>query len=134
MGDASDKKKKKKVTAEAWAEARALVWQHRGKLGIGMVLMLISRIAGLVPAAASKFLIDDVIGKGRSQLLLPLALGVAGATIIQAITSFSLSQVISVTAQRAINDMRRRVMEKVTRLPVGYFDSTQSGVLVSRIM
>jgi subfamily B ATP-binding cassette protein MsbA len=134
LSDASEKKKKKKVTAEAWAEARALVWQHRGKLSIGMVLMLISRIAGLVPAAASKFLIDDVIGKGRSQLLLPLALGVAGATLIQSLTSFSLSQVISVTAQRAINDMRRRVMGKITRLPIGFFDSTQSGVLVTRIM
>ena len=133
MSTESDKKKKK-VTAEAWAEARALVWQHRGKLSFGMVLMLISRVAGLVPAAASKFLIDDVIGKGRAQLLMPLAIGVAGATLIQALTSFSLSQVISVTAQRAINDMRRRVMNKVTRLPVGYFDSTQSGVLVSRIM
>ena len=127
-------KKKKKISAEAWGEARALVWHHRGQLGVGLVLMLISRLAGLVPAGASKYLVDDVIGKGRGQLLLPLALVVAGATLVQAVTSFSLSQVISVTAQRAITDMRRRVMAKVTRLPIGYFDSTQSGVLVSRIM
>ncbi|HEX8359395.1 MAG TPA: ABC transporter ATP-binding protein [Longimicrobium sp.] len=128
------KKKKKKVSAGAWAEARALVWHHRGRLGVGMLLMLVSRLAGLVPAGASKYLLDEVIGKGRGQLLPILAMAVAGATLIQAVTSFALSQVVSVTAQRAINDMRRRVMSKITRLPIGFFDSTQAGALVSRIM
>jgi subfamily B ATP-binding cassette protein MsbA len=128
------KSKKKKVSPGAWAEARALVWQHRSRLGLGMLLMLVSRLAGLVPAGASKYLLDEVIGKGRGQLLPLLAGAVAGATLVQAITSFALSQVVSVTAQRAINDMRRRVMAKITRLPIGYFDSTQAGQLVSRIM
>jgi subfamily B ATP-binding cassette protein MsbA len=134
LNDDRKTKKKKKVSAGAWAEARALVWHHRSRLGLGMLLMLVSRMAGLVPAGASKYLLDEVIGKGRSQLLPLLAGAVAGATLVQAITSFALSQVVSVTAQRAINDMRRRVMAKITRLPIGFFDSTQAGQLVSRIM
>jgi subfamily B ATP-binding cassette protein MsbA len=128
------KKKKKPVSPEAWKEARALMWRHRGKLSFGLLLMIVSRMAGLVPAGASKFLIDEVIGKERGTLLVPVALAVAGATLIQAVTAFALSQVVSVTAQRAITEMRRRVMSQITRLPIGYFDSTQSGVLVSRIM
>jgi subfamily B ATP-binding cassette protein MsbA len=127
-------KKKKKSSPEAWREARRLMWAHRRYLGVGLVLMLVSRVAGLVLPASTKFLIDDVIGKGRAGLLAPLALAVAAATLVQAVGSFALSQVISVTAQRAITDMRRRVMAHVTRLPVRYFDSTQTGILVSRVM
>jgi subfamily B ATP-binding cassette protein MsbA len=126
---------KKKITASlAWREARDLLWARRGRLALGLVLMLINRVAGLVLPASSKFLIDDVIGKGRSDLLLPLAFAAGAATVVQALTSFSLSQVLGVAAQRAITDMRRRVEAHVARLPVRYFDSTQSGVLISRIM
>jgi len=132
--DGAEKKKKKKSSPEAWREARRLMWAHRRHLGVGLVLMLVSRLAGLVLPASTKFLIDDVIGKGRTGLLVPLALAVAAATLVQAAGSFALSQVISVTAQRAITDMRRRVMAHVTRLPVRFFDSTQTGILVSRVM
>ena len=67
-------------------------------------------------------------------MLMPLALAAGAATLIQAVTSFALSQVLGVAAQRAITDMRRRVEAHVARLPVRYFDSTQTGVLISRIM
>ncbi|MBA2572172.1 MAG: ABC transporter ATP-binding protein, partial [Gemmatimonadetes bacterium] len=127
-------KKKRPITADAWREARELMWSHRRSLSVGMVLMLINRISGLVLPASSKYLIDDVVGKGQSRLLVPLAVAVGIATLIQAVTSFGLSQVISVAAQRAITEMRRRVQAQVTRLPIRFFDSTQSGVLVSRIM
>ncbi|CAN5767342.1 ABC transporter transmembrane domain-containing protein [soil metagenome] len=127
-------KKKRPITADAWREARELMWSHRRSLSVGMVLMLINRISGLVLPASSKYLIDDVVGKGQSRLLVPLAIAVGIATLIQAVTSFGLSQVISVAAQRAITEMRRRVQAQVTRLPIRFFDSTQSGVLVSRIM
>jgi len=127
-------KKKRPITADAWREARELMWSHRRSLSVGMVLMLINRVSGLVLPASSKYLIDDVVGKGQSRLLVPLAVAVGIATLIQAVTSFGLSQVISVAAQRAITDMRRRVQAQVTRLPIRFFDSTQSGVLVSRIM
>src|SRR5262249_34955930 len=128
------KKEKKKRSPEAWREARALVWRHRGYLAIGLALTLVSRVAGLVLPASSKFLLDTVVGKHRGALLLPLAGAVALATLLQAAGSFALSQVISITAQRAITDMRRRVMEHVTRLPVRFYDGTQTGVLISRIM
>ena len=129
-----EKKRRQKASPEAWKEAKALIYAHRRYLGIGLVLTLISRVAGLVVPASPKVLVDEIIGKGRSELLVWLAAAVAGATLIQALTSFALSQVISLTAQRAITDMRRRVMQRVTRLPVRFFDSTQTGVLISRVM
>jgi ABC-type multidrug transport system fused ATPase/permease subunit len=129
-----DPRKKKVSPSAAWREARELVWRHRRRLGLGLVLMLVSRLAGLVLPASSKWLIDEVIGKQRTELLLPIALASGAATIVQAVTSFALSQILGVAAQRAITDMRKRVQAQVMRLPVRYFDSTQTGVLVSRIM
>src|SRR3954447_166459 len=126
--------KKKTLTSAAWNEAKALIWARRGRLSLGLALMLVNRVAGLVLPATSKFLIDDVIGKHRTELLMPLAVAAGAATVVQAITSFALSQVLGVAAQRAITDMRRRVEAHVARLPINYFDSTQSGVLISRIM
>jgi ABC-type multidrug transport system fused ATPase/permease subunit len=126
---------KKKVDSKAaWREFRELLWAHRRRLTIGLTLMMISRLAGIVLPALSKYVIDDVIGKGRHDLLVPIALAAGAATIVQAITSFGLSQILGVAAQRAITDMRKRVQAKVMRLPVRYFDSTQTGVLLSRIM
>ena len=127
-------KKKKVSAAAAWREARELIWSHRRRLGLGLALMLVSRLAGLVLPASSKWLIDEVIGNNRTDLLLPLALAAGAATIVQAVTSFGLSQILGVAAQRAITDMRKRVQAHVMRLPVRYFDSTQTGVLISRIM
>jgi subfamily B ATP-binding cassette protein MsbA len=126
---------KKRVSASAaWREARELVWGHRRRLGLGLGLMLVGRLAGLVLPASSKWLIDDVIGNGRTELLFPLALAAGAATLVQATTAFALSQILGVAAQRSITDMRKRVQERVMRLPIRYFDSTQTGVLVSRIM
>jgi subfamily B ATP-binding cassette protein MsbA len=132
--DSSAPQNKGKLTAEAWNEAKALIWARRGRLGLGLALMMVNRLAGLVLPATSKWLIDDVIGKQRADLLMPLAFAAGAATLVQAVTSFALSQVLGVAAQRAITDMRRRVEAHVARLPINYFDSTQSGVLISRIM
>jgi subfamily B ATP-binding cassette protein MsbA len=96
--------------------------------------MIVSRLAGLVLPGSSKFLIDEVIGNNRADILLPLALAVAAATVVQSGTSFALSQVLGVAAQRAITDMRKVVQQHVAHLPVNYFDSTKTGVLISRIM
>jgi ABC-type multidrug transport system fused ATPase/permease subunit len=120
--------------ARAWAEARELIYAHRKSVTIGLILMVISRLAGLVLPASSKFLIDDVLVRQRADLLLPLALAAAAATVVQAITSYANSQIVSVAAQRAIAEMRENVQQHVMRLPVSYFDSTKSGVLISRIM
>jgi subfamily B ATP-binding cassette protein MsbA len=118
----------------AWAEAREVVVAYRWRLALGLVLMLFSRLAGLVLPASSKYLIDNVIGKHEARLLPLIALAVGAATLVQAATGFALSQVLGVAAQRAITDMRKRVQEHVARLPVSYFDSTKTGVLISRIM
>ena len=129
------KKEKKRINPkDAWRDARDLIWSHRYRLSLGMLLMVVNRLVGLVLPASSKYLIDDVILKRRSELLIPLALAVAGATLIQALSSFTLSQLLGVAAQRAITEMRKSVQEHVARLPIRYFDSTQTGVLISRIM
>src|SRR5262245_33669105 len=121
----ANKPKKKINFSRAWAETRVLLWRHRRSLTIGFILMVISRLAGLVLPASSKWLIDEVLGKQRLDLLTPLALAVGAATVINAITSFSLAQVVSIAAQRAITDMRIEVQRHVMRLPVSYFDSTK---------
>jgi ABC-type multidrug transport system fused ATPase/permease subunit len=96
--------------------------------------MLVNRMAGLVLPLLSKYFIDNVIQAGRTELLMPYATIVGVATLVQAVTSFGLSQILGVAAQKAITDMRRRVEEHIMRLPIRYFDTTQTGVLVSRVM
>jgi ABC-type multidrug transport system fused ATPase/permease subunit len=124
----------KRPPAGAWNEARQLLWRYRRGLAIGFGLMIVNRLAGFVLPGSTKFLIDDVVADGRSELLLPLVAAVGVATLVQAVSSFAIAQVVSVAAQGAIMDMRRRVQERVTRLPIRFFDGTRSGVLISRIM
>ena len=119
---------------QAWREARELVWARRGRIGAGLALMLVSRVAGLVLPATSKLLIDDVIGKGNAALLPWLAGAALAATLIQAVTAFSLSQILGVAAHATITQLRKNVEQHVLRLPTAYFDSTKSGILISRIM
>ncbi len=130
----SDTKKRKKLTAGAWEEARALVWRYRFRLALGLGMMLVSRVAGLVLPGMTGYIIDDVVPNGRSDELMLLAGVALGATVVQAGAGFALSQVLGVAAQRAITEMRKKVMTHVTRLPIAYFDSTQTGILISRIM
>ncbi|HET6330433.1 MAG TPA: ABC transporter ATP-binding protein [Holophagaceae bacterium] len=130
----AETKKPKVDSARAWREAKTLLREHRRSLTIGLLLMLVSRLAGLVLPASTKFLIDDVIGKGDHHLLVPLAIAAGCATLIQAFASYANSQVVSVAAQRAIMAMRQRVQDHVLRLPIRYFDSTKSGIVISRVM
>jgi len=126
--------KKKTDYRQAWVETKTLMWTHRRTLAIGFGLMLVGRAAGFVGPSSTKFLLDDVVGKKRFDLLLPLALAVGIAALVQAAASFALSQVISVAGQRAITQLRRRVHARLLRLPVSFFDNTQSGVLINRVM
>jgi ABC-type multidrug transport system fused ATPase/permease subunit len=130
----AEQQKKKIRWSTAWSDARELVWTHRRRLVVGAVLMIINQAMGLVLPASTKFLIDQVIGKQRTDLLWQIALAAGVATLVQAVTSFSLSQVLGVAAQRAITEMRKKVQAQIARLPVSYFDSTQTGKLISRIM
>jgi len=111
-----------------------LLRPRRGLLAIGFGIMAVNRVAGLVLPASSKFLIDDVIGKRHLQLLVPLVLAIVGATVVQGISSYSLTQLLSKAAQRLIADLRCQVQTHIGRLPVAYYDSNKTGVLVSRIM
>ena len=127
-------KKPKTNYSNAWREARQLIWQHRSRLALGLGLMLASRLAGLVLPWSSRYLIDQVVGQKRADLLGVIAAAVGVAAIVQAIASFGLSQILGVAAQRAITDMRKSLQAFVLRLPIAYFDSTKTGILISRIM
>ena len=117
-----------------WPDVWALIKPRRAALALGLVLIVISRTAGLVLPASTRFLIDDILGKKQYELLNPLITAVFLATAIQAATSYSLTQLLSKAAQRLIAEMRSKVQSHVGRLPISYFDAHKSGALVSRIM
>ena len=126
--------KKRRLTPGSWAEARALVRRYRYRLALGLALILVSRLTGLVVPAMTAYVIDEVVPARRGgELLLLAGVGFVSA-VVAAATGFALSQVLGVAAQRAITEMRKRVMAHVSRLPIRYYDSTQTGVLISRIM
>ncbi len=143
----ADDPKRQVHFGEAWQEAKRLIVAHRRRLAIGIVLMLVSRVSGLVLPWSTRTFVDDILVKGQQELLKVghvsgHTLGVfyrllevnIAATLVSALTGYALSQVLGVAAQRAITEMRRTVQAHVERLPVSYFDSTQTGVLISRIM
>lgn len=114
------------------------VWElmrpRRGLLVLGFLLMVINRVSGLVLPYSTKFLVDNVIIKRHAEMLRPLVLLVLLATIIQGITSFSLTQLLSKAAQRLIAELRQKVQKHISRLPVAFYDANKTGNLVSRIM
>jgi subfamily B ATP-binding cassette protein MsbA len=128
------KKPKKKVDWKALPEVWAMIRPRRGILLLGLVLVGINRVSGLVLPGSSKYLFDNVINKKETHLLVPIVLAVIGATILQGLTSFTLTQVLSKSAQRMITDLRKKVQAHIGRLPVSYYDANKTGVLVSRIM
>ena len=111
-----------------------LIKPRRGILAVGFLLMAVNRLAGFALPITPKYLIDDVVQKRHTALLLPLVLLVLGATLVQALTSYSLTQLLSKSSQRMINELRIRVQAHIGRLPVAYYDANKTGVLVSRIM
>jgi subfamily B ATP-binding cassette protein MsbA len=113
---------------------KELIRPRRKLLALGFVLMVINRVCGLVLPASTKFLVDDVVGKHRVELLTPLIGAVLAATLVQAVTAFTLTQLLSKSAQRLIAELRRKVQEHIGRLPVDYYDANKTGTLVSRIM
>lgn len=128
------KKKSREHLRSALPLLKELVRPRRRLLSFGMALTLIKSIAGLALPASTKYLVDNVMLKHQVRLLTPLVLAVLAATIIQGVTSFTLTQLLSKEGQRLIAQLRRRVQEHVGRLPVAYYDANKAGVLVSRIM
>jgi subfamily B ATP-binding cassette protein MsbA len=115
-------------------DALELVWRTRHRLLLGLPLMLVNRLSGLVLPGTTKWLIDDVITKGHHELLWKIVVVAAAASILSAITDYSLAQILGIAAQRSITQLRVKLQEHVQRLPIGYFDATKTGVLVSRVM
>ncbi len=113
---------------------RTIVWPRRRLVLLGLVLIVLNRLAGLVLPGSSKYLIDNAISQGDLSLLRLILLIVAAAILVQASTSFFLTRLLSVEAQHLISLLRAKVQKHIIQLPVSYFDNTKSGELVSRIM
>jgi ABC-type multidrug transport system fused ATPase/permease subunit len=124
------KQRLKAVLPEVWRLMRPRRWL----LALGFVLMVINRVAALVLPYSTKFLIDTVITNHHIEKLRPLVLLVLSATLIQGVTSFSLTQLLSKAAQRLIAELRQQVQAHISRLPVAFYDGNKTGNLVSRIM
>jgi subfamily B ATP-binding cassette protein MsbA len=136
-GDREGDKKKPKtpLTFRAvLADAVELVSAHKGRLALGLGLMLINRVAGLVLPGTTKYLLDEVIGHSNRALLTKILWAAGAATLVQGVTSFALAQVLGKAAQRSITEMRRQVQRHVGSLSVGYFEQTKAGALLSRVM
>ncbi len=117
-----------------WPDIVELMRPRRGQLLLGLVLIGISRGAGFVLPASSKYFVDQILTRHNTRLLLPLVAAILVATAIQGLTGYWLTQLLSKSAQRLIAELRCKVERHVTRLPVTFFDSNKSGLLVSRIM
>ena len=113
---------------------KTIIWPRRKLVFIGLILIILSRLAGLVLPLASKYLIDDVIANKDLPMLKWLLIGVISAIAIQASTAFLLTRILSVQAQFLISELRIKVQKKILSLPISFFDNQKSGALVSRIM
>ena len=123
--------KKKVNVLQAFKE---FIWPRKGIVSVGLVLIVISRLASLVLPLKSKELLDEIIPNKDLDALINMVLIVSGAILIQAITSFALTRLLSVEAQLLISKLRAKVQKQVLSLPISYFDNNKSGALVSRIM
>jgi ABC-type multidrug transport system fused ATPase/permease subunit len=131
---AASKVKKTKNAWKNFPHVWALIKPRRGILAVGLLLMAMNRVSGLILPASTKYLVDDVIGKHHIHLLTPIVLAVLAATVIQGLTSFTLTQLLSKSAQKMIADLRRQVQAHIGKLSISFYDSNKTGVLVSRIM
>jgi subfamily B ATP-binding cassette protein MsbA len=124
--------KEKRVTMSS--VFKTIIWPRRNQLFLGLSLIIISRLASLVLPGATKILIDDVIPSNDLDKLKWLIAVVVGAIVIQSVTSYALTQILSVEAQNLISKLRSKVQAHIIKLPIRFFDNTKTGELVSRIM
>jgi subfamily B ATP-binding cassette protein MsbA len=132
----ADMPKRKPDLKRLWPQIKSLVAPRMGLLLAGMGLMVINRVAGLVLPYTSKPLLDTVLSPlhPHPELLPKIIAVVFSAMVVQAITSFSLTQLLSKAGQRLIAEMRRQVQRHVGLLSVSYYDENRTGTLVARIM
>ncbi len=126
--------KKKASLATVRYAFKEIIWPRKKLIIFGLVLIIFNRVAGLVLPGASKYLIDEVIQNANTALFYPILFAVAAAVLVQSITSFSLTRLLSVEGQHLISLLRAKVQRQIINLPISYFDNTKSGELVSRIM
>jgi subfamily B ATP-binding cassette protein MsbA len=113
---------------------KTIIWPRKNQLFLGLFLIIISRLSGLILPGASKYLIDDVIPSNDLDMLKWLVIIVVAAITVQAVTSYALTQILSVEAQHLISQLRSKVQKHIIQLPIRFFDNTKTGELVSRIM
>ena len=123
-----------KTKVSFWWAFKEFIWPRKRIIFIGLVLIMAKSLSSLVLPYASKNLIDDVIPSKDMSALTTLIIIVCGAILIQAITSFSLTRLLSVEAQHLISLLRAKVQRKLLTLPISFFDNNKSGALVSRVM
>lgn len=132
LAETTTKKKKQKVTlASAF---KTIIWPRRNLVLIGLVLIIIGRLAGFILPIKSKELLDEIIPNNDLSGLFNMLWIVGVALLVQALTSFLLTRILSVQAQYLISELRAQVQKKILSLPISYFDNNKSGALVSRIM
>jgi ABC-type multidrug transport system fused ATPase/permease subunit len=129
-----DLPKRKPNLKKLWPQIKAMVAPRKGLLLMGLLLMGVNRLAGLVMPYTSKPLLDKVLATGHAELLPKYIAFVFSAMVVQALTSFSLTQLLSKAGQRLIAEMRQQVQRHVGLLSVAYYDENRTGTLVSRIM
>jgi subfamily B ATP-binding cassette protein MsbA len=134
MLDKPKRKLDRQRTISLLRDAREIVWSARRRLAIGLPLMLINRLAGIVLPGTTKYLIDGVIVHQRLDLLWKIVTVAGVATAIGAVTDYALAQILGLAAQKSITDLRKKIQQHVQRLPVSYFDSTKTGIVVTRVM
>jgi ABC-type multidrug transport system fused ATPase/permease subunit len=130
----AEAKAKKKQAWKSLPDVWALIKPRRGLLALGVLLMAVNRVSGLVLPASAKYFVDNVITKRQIHVLTPIVLSILAATFVQGLTSFTLTQLLSKSAQKMITELRRQVQAHIGRLPVSFYDANKTGVLVSRIM
>ena len=126
-----DKSKPKVTMAQAF---KTIIWPRRKMVFVGLILIVIRSLSGLILPWQSKVLLDEVVPSKDPSLLYNLIIIVLLAILVQAVTSFLLTRILSVQAQYLISELRAKVQKKVLSLPIHFFDNTKSGALVSRIM
>lgn len=134
MGEGKGKKAKRKTDVSFKWAFKEYIWPRKKIIGLGLFLIVVRSLSGLVVPYASKVLLDDVIPNKDINFLITIILMVLGAIIVQAVSSFSLTRLLSVEAQRLISILRTQVQRKLLSLPIRFFDDNKSGALVSRVM
>lgn len=134
MGQSNDKKAKRKTDVSFKWAFKEYIWPRKKIVGLGLFLIVVRSLSGLVLPYASKVLLDDVIPNKDTAYLTTIILMVLGAIVVQAVSSFSLTRLLSVEAQRLISILRTQVQRKLLSLPIRFFDDNKSGALVSRVM